>query len=117
MEKLWKKREFSTALFIYLRLRFGAWVSAEAAALLAAFDDLGLLRTRDAAEAAFFDVCSFFAILFSPPFHPLFKQGIIVWTPNNRTKSSWTIRHSFLQSAKSWIANLNERKMGTPLPF
>ncbi len=37
----------------------GAWVSAEAAALLAALDDLGSRRTFAAFEAAFLPVCSF----------------------------------------------------------
>jgi hypothetical protein len=44
----------------YLRFfLLGAWVSAEAAAVLAAADDLGLLSTLEAAVAAFLPVCSF----------------------------------------------------------
>jgi len=40
--------------------RFGRWVKAEAAALLAALLDFGLRSTRDAAEAAFLPVTSLF---------------------------------------------------------
>ena len=42
----------------YLPLRLGRCVSADAAAVFAAFEDFGLLKTFEAALAAFFDVCS-----------------------------------------------------------
>lgn len=44
-------------------LRFGRWVSAEAAAVFAAFDDEGLRRTFEAAEAAFALVTSRFDLV------------------------------------------------------
>lgn len=44
-------------------LRFGRWVSAEAAALFAAFEDEGLRRTFDAADAAFALVTSRFDLV------------------------------------------------------
>lgn len=47
----------------------GRWVSADAAAVFAALDDLGLLRTLPAAEAAFLDVTSLlvpFAMIQTP---------------------------------------------------
>ncbi len=40
----------------------GAWVRADAAAVLAAFEEFGFERTLPAALAAFLPVCSFFAI-------------------------------------------------------
>lgn len=43
----------------YFRFRFGAWVRAEAAAVLAVLDDLGSRNTLEAADAAFFPVFSF----------------------------------------------------------
>ena len=49
--------------YFFLDFLSGAWLSADAAALLASFDDLGLLRTRLAAEAAALPVFSFLAIL------------------------------------------------------
>jgi hypothetical protein len=55
----------------YLRFLSLACVSAEAAAVLAAFEDLGLLNTFEAADAAFFDVDSFLAIVTSFLWHKI----------------------------------------------
>jgi hypothetical protein len=44
-------------------LRFGACVSADPAALFAAFEELGFLNTRAAADATRLLVCSFLAIV------------------------------------------------------
>ncbi len=53
-------------LLLHLRLRSGAWVSAEAATLFTAFGVLGLANSLAALEATRRDVLSFFAITHPP---------------------------------------------------
>lgn len=68
----------------------GACVNADPAALLAALEDFGLLSTLPAFEAAFFPVCSFFAIVIAPSIaKPSGHSSADTWKRSNiRTTST-----------------------------
>jgi hypothetical protein len=66
-------------------LRFGRCVSAEAAAVLAAFEEEGLRRTFAAADAAFALVTSRFALLgIELTSFPYIREIRPPWTPSHR---------------------------------
>jgi hypothetical protein len=81
---------------------FGLCVRADAAAVLAAFEDLGLLKTFPAAEAAFLDVTSLFAMFCPLSCGQCCLDGVPISTHDKH------IKHNLIKHKMWWLKKYSD---------